>query len=420
MAKIGSMLMVILWLAGAGVIGQEAGRSLPSGQNPPPRVFLDGAYPDSSYIRTEIPFVTYVRDRADADIHLLVTEQGGEAGAEYQMEFIGHGRFQDIRFTLKYFADRLATEDQVREGFVRVMKKGLMPFLSRTDLEGQVSISYQDKARPAPMRDPWNRWLFSLGMSGSKSGEQFYESGSYRFQASANRVTQALKVQNSFSASVYKTRYDYEDLAVTTKTKQWQAGSFVVVSLGGHWSAGGWVQATSSTYTNVKASFRIAPAIEYNVFPYARATRAELRILYRLGYGYNQYFEETIFGKLREGLWSESLYAALNLTQPWGSASASITGSHYFRDLHLNRLTVYGELDVRIWKGFSFNVFGDYELIHDQLSIAKGTLTEEEILLRLKQLRTDFSYYLSAGISYSFGSIMSRSVNPRFGSGYYY
>ena len=52
--------------------------------------------------------------------------------------------------------------------------------------------------------------------------------------------------------------------------------------------------------------------------------------------------------------------------------------------------------------------------------VAKGTLSDEEILLRLKQLRTTFSYYLSLGLSYSFGSVMSRSVNPRFGTSYYY
>lgn len=411
---------MMVFLSGAGLSGQEAGREASQWQAAAPKVFLDGSYPDRNYIRTEVLFVTYVRDRKDADIHLLVTEQEGEAGAEYRMEFIGQGRFQDLRFTLKYFADRLATQDQVREGFVRVMKKGLMPFLSRTDLEDMLSISFKEKARAAAIKDPWNRWLFSVGLSGSTSGEQYYNSKYYRISASANRVTEALKVTTSFTTNVSASRFTYEGLAVTTNTKSWQGGTLVVKSLGEHWSAGGWLQTSASTYSNVKFSLRVAPAVEYNVFPYSQSTRAELRFLYRLNYGYNRYDEETIFGKIHEGLWSQSLNVTLNLTQPWGDASVSVVGSHYFHDLHLNRLVLYGEIFIRVWKGFSFNVGGDYELIHDQLSVARGTLSEEEILLRLKQLRTTYSYYLSLGISYSFGSAMSRSVNPRFGRSYYY
>lgn len=420
MRRVHPFLVGILWLSGVGALAQDRAAPPAAGSNPPPKVFLDGYCPDRDYVRTEIPFVVYVRDRKDADIHVLVTEQSGAAGSEYLMEFIGQGRFQDLRFTLKFFADRLATEDKVREGFVRVMKKGLMPFLAGTDVEDMISISFKEKTKPAVPKDAWDRWLFSLGVGGSKSGEESYGYGSYRISASANRVTEDLKIENSFYLNSSKTRYDYEDVEIETKTTSWRAGSLIVKSLGGHWSAGAWLQATSSTYSNIKSSVRIAPALEYDVFPYSRSTRAELRFLYRLAFDHNRYFEETIFGKLAESLWSQSLYVTLNLTQPWGTASASVTGSHYFHDAHLNHLVLYGGLDVRIWKGFSFYVMGDYQLIHDQISIVRGTLTEEEILLRLKQLRTGYSDYVSIGISYSFGSVMSRSVNPRFGTGYYY
>jgi hypothetical protein len=422
MRKIWSLLLGLVWLSGAGALAQETVPS-PSGVlNPAPRVFLDGYCPDRDYVRTEIPFVVYVRDRKDAEIHLLVTEQSGAAGSEYLMEFIGQGRFKDLRFTLKFFADRLATDDQLRAGFVRIMKKGLMPFLAGTDVEDMIAITYKEKAKTkvAPSKDPWDRWLFSLGLGGSKSGEESYGYGSYRISASANRVTGDLKIENSFYLNSSKTRYDYEDVEITTKTTSWRAGSLVVKSLGEHWSAGGWLQATASTYSNIKSSFRIAPAIEYDIFPYSQSTRTELRFLYRLALDHNRYIEETIFDKMTENLLSQSLNVTLNLTQPWGSASASITGSHYFHDVHLNHLVLYGGLFVRIWKGFSFNVMGDYQLIHDQISVVKGALTEEEILLRLKQLRTGYSYYVSIGISYSFGSVLSRSVNPRFGSDYSY
>jgi len=399
---------------------QEPGAKTVDWRNSAPRVYLDGSIVDRDYVLTEIPFVTYVRDRTDADIHILSTAQYGETGTEHLIEFIGRGKFQDIHFTLKFFSDRLFTEDEEREGYVRVLKKGLMPFLARTDLEGMLAVSFKEKARPEPIKDPWDRWLFSLSVGGSSSGEKYSGSNSYRGGFSVNRVTEDLKVSASFNISVNKSRFTFDDLEVLTETKSWRAGSLVVKSLGDHWSVGGWVQAVSSTYSNEDHSFRLAPALEYNLFPYSQATRKELRVLYRLNYSYYRYFEETIYGKLAEHLWSQSLNVSLEVRQPWGSASASVIGSHYFHDFSKNRVSLFGSLSFRVWKGFSFYVSGDYELVHDQLSIVKGDLTDEEILLRLKQLATTYSYYISVGISYSFGSSLRGAVNPRFGESYYY
>ena len=61
------------------------------------RVFLDCAQCDENYLRTEITFINYVRDRADADVHVLVTTQPtGGGGQEYTIKFIGLGRFAEI------------------------------------------------------------------------------------------------------------------------------------------------------------------------------------------------------------------------------------------------------------------------------------------------------------------------------------
>ncbi len=107
------------------------------------------------------------------------------------------------------------------------------------------------------------------------------------------------------------------------------------------------------------------------------------------------------------------------MIQPWGNANASVVGSHYFHDFSKNRLSLYASLSVRIWKGFSVYSSGGFSMIHDQLSLVKGVLSSDEILLRLKQMSTTYSYYMSLGISYSFGSTLRGAVNPRFGSGYY-
>ena len=55
--------------------------------------------------------------------------------------------------------------------------------------------------------------------------------------------------------------------------------------------------------------------------------------------------------------------------------------------------------------------------IRDQLNLAKGGATLEEVLLRRKQLATSYYYYFSVGLRFSFGSVRSNVVNPRFGTG---
>lgn len=54
---------------------ETANPSLDEMKKAAPKVFLDGARIDMDYIRTEITFVNYVRDRKEADVHVLITQQ---------------------------------------------------------------------------------------------------------------------------------------------------------------------------------------------------------------------------------------------------------------------------------------------------------------------------------------------------------
>ena len=88
------------------------------------------------------------------------------------------------------------------------------------------------------------------------------------------------------------------------------------------------------------------------------------------------------------------------------AAPATLAGSSFF-----------AATDVRLFQGFSFNVFGSYSKINDLIGLPKGEASTEEILLRLRQLATHYSYSVNFGISYSFGSIFNSVVNPRYGGG---
>jgi hypothetical protein len=147
------------------------------------------------------------------------------------------------------------------------------------------------------------------------------------------------------------------------------------------------------------------------------STRRFFTIQYRVGYTENWYNEETIFLKTHERLFNEDLNIRYQVRERWGSVDTSLSGSNYFQDFAKNRINFSCNLNIRLFEGLSLDVSGSYSRIHDQISIPKGELSAEEILLNRRQQATSFTYNTSIGLRYTFGSIYSNVVNPRFGSG---
>ncbi|MDH5468164.1 MAG: hypothetical protein OEY25_12170 [Candidatus Aminicenantes bacterium] len=371
---------------------------------------------DHDYIRTEIPFVNYVRDRKEADIHLLITTQRtGAGGMEYTMAFIGLQDFIEIQDTLKYVSQSTDTRDDVRKGMVRVIKLGLIPFINKTPIADYITVLCEEKVQPTAVEDKWNFWVFYIGFSGSVSGESQRRSFSLRGNLSASRVTPESKLRIGVSGNFNESKYTYEEETFSSYSDSKSFSTMYVKSLSEHWSIGAWFTAYSSTYNNIDLSLSPSPAIEYNLFPYSQSTRRQLRFVYRIGYSFRCYMEETIYDKTKENLLSESLSITFEVREPWGDASTTIVGSHYFHDLSNNRLQLYGHLSLRLTKGLSLSMGGGFSAIHDQLALRKGERTLDEILLRRSELATDFDYNASIGFSYTFGSVYSNVVNPRFG-----
>ena len=122
-----------------------------------PNVYLDCARRncDFDFIKTEITFVNYVRDRQSADVHIIVTRQTtGSGGGDYTISFIGLKRHKGKDATLHYFSKPTDTEDQVRKGLANILKQGLVPYVYDTPLSEFISVSYAQKQdfRPTPDR----------------------------------------------------------------------------------------------------------------------------------------------------------------------------------------------------------------------------------------------------------------------------
>lgn len=378
-------------------------------------------YMDLDYFRTEIPFVNYMRDRADADVHILTTVQrtGGD-GREFTINFIGLRKFEGQRNTLKYTSKLTDTEDIIRKELVRYFKIGLMQFVSQSPAVRQLDVSYHKPAsgevQSQPVDDPWNYWTFRTRIRGNFNGEKSYKYSNLNSSFTANRVTEAWKLNFYLSVSHTRTLYDYgEELSYIDDRKSNYFDGSLVKSLTPHWSLGIESGAAKSTYNNYDLWAYFTPGIEYNVYPYSESTQRQFTFQYLLGAHYYDYHEQTIYLKMSEQLFNEQLNIAYEVKQPWGSIDISLRGSHYLHDIKKCNVSLDNSIELKLIKGFSLDIYGYITLVRDQLSLPGSGASLEEILLRRRELETSYEYYTSIGISYTFGSIYNNVVNPRFG-----
>jgi hypothetical protein len=426
-------LALLLSIAGAALAQTPAAPAAPA-ERQMPRVFLDCNQCDDDYVRKEVTFVDYVRNREDADVHVLVTLQDtGGGGRQWTMKFIGLGDHRGIDQTLTYNSPQTATSDEVRAGFVEVFKRGLVRYALDTAIGQrlQVTVKKADAdAKPAPGKDPWNFWVFEIEGNGSFDGEESSKGRSVGAEFDATRTTDAWRVSIDAGASYRDTRFvldddddeeeedgDGENRTILSVRRGLEASGIVVKSLTQHWSLGMMASAESETFRNFVINTRIAPGIEYNFFPYSESTRRMLTVQYTVGHVHHRYREETIFGKLRQQLADHRAEVGLSMRQPWGSANAEFNLQQYLTDLSKYSLGLEGGANVRLFKGFSVNFFGEFSRTRDQIYLPRGEASTEEILLRQRQLLTGYQYFFDFGLRYTFGSIFNNIVNPRFGGG---
>lgn len=392
----------------------------------PPDVYIDceSWLCDFDYFRTEIPFVDYVRDRQDAEVHVLVTTQStGAGGTAFTLSFIGQGGFVGVDDELGYTSAPTATEDEVRAGLARAIQAGLVRYLARTPMLDRLGIVYtaSEGASTAPAQaeaDPWNHWVFTTSVSGFGNGESTYRHLRLFGSASANRTTEAWKTSASVNTSRSSQAFELSDGSeVQNVQENYGASTLVVKSLTDHWSAGFRASASRSTQRNIDLEASFAPAVEYNVFPYAASTRKMLTFQYALGPTYANYADSTIYDELQEVRLQHALSAGVRARQPWGSVGVSAAALQFLHDLEKFNLDLGGNAEVRLVRGLSVSLGGNVEFIRAQLYLPKGDATDEDVLLRRRQLATSWRYFLNFGISYRFGSKFNNVVNPRFTGG---
>ncbi|QED36671.1 hypothetical protein FK178_02610 [Antarcticibacterium arcticum] len=395
------------------------------------RVFLDcQSYCDQDFIKREIPFVDYVNDRFQSNVFILSNHQvTGSGGRDYKLQFTGREMFAGVNDTLSFVRHATATDDEGRQQMVQTLKLGLVKYLARTEHGKNLQISMKEDGGEAgietgaPQEDPWNLWVFNARVNAYLNGDRNYFSNSFSSGFSAARITEKFKTTTSLSYSVNRNRYGEGEDAFEFSNEYYRGNNTTVWALGDHWSAGGYFEVLRSDFGNYRSSWTLNPAIEYNFFPYSESNNHYVGLMYKIGPSYFDYYEETIYLQTEELRFKHNLSLDISLNKKWGQLSGSASYGHYFHDISKNRLTFSGYADLRLYKGLSLNLSGYFALQRDQLNIAKGDISNEDLLTRRRQLDSNYSFYSSFGIRYRFGSIFNNVVNPRFdgaGSVYFF
>jgi hypothetical protein len=374
---------------------------------------------DSDHFRREITWVNWMRDRQDGDLHLLITsQQTGGGGTRYTLDYLGRGPLEGVEKSLSYVSDADDTDSEVREGLTRTIALGLVQFVETTPVAPRLRVVYaptETSVIRRDERDPWNLWVFRVGADGSIEGDSLERGYSLESSASADRVSEDMKINVRVSGDYNRDEFDdlEEGEKYVNTSEDYSASVLTVWSLTDRWSLGGRADASRSTFLNNDLTVSGGPTVEYNIFPYRESTRRSITFRYSIEVAAFNYGQVTVEGKLNEVLPRHSLMIAAALQQPWGEIFGSVEGIQYFHDLATHRINTNLDVEYRLFRGLSLDVSGRFSRIKDQFYLGAEDLTPEEILLRRLERETPYRFEIGIGFSYRFGSKFANIVNPR-------
>ncbi len=391
-----------------------------TGLSPIPNVYLDCNSCDVTYIRSNITFVNYVRDQDDASIYLLINdERTAGGGREYNLIFSEIGFQNGRNDTLRYVSSSTDTSDERRIGLNRYIKIGLIPFVSNTIAIESMDVFYEQPAisgdQDVVIEDPWNNWVFDVNLRSNMSGQaREFNFGLYS-GLEAERTTETWKIRTRAHGEIRRRNVELTDRTLNVNRDWGNYWGMIAYSVSDHLSLGVFTGTSFNRTNNIALQTYIAPAVEYNFFPYSEFQQRRFLVQYQISPQYRRYFNTTIFLKDSELIMEQEVSGRLRYDQRWGRIDIRVSGSHYFHDTAINRITFNPSFDIRVMRGLSVSISGSYRVINDQLSLEfSGDPNDPISIIEGVQRPTSYDYSFSFGLSYTFGSIYNNVVNPRF------
>lgn len=395
-------------------------------QNKKLKIFLDcsGSICDQNFIRTEISLVDFLNDRLAADVHLLITTSPTGLGTTlYQLIFYDLIK-KNHTDTLRFYSEVNATGAEKRERLLQYIKLGLAPWIAHTSYATAVNIQMhpnKDSSNILNTQDNWNYFVFNASAEGSVSADQNYTDISSSVGFTVSRVTNASRFKFSISGSRYVSTYkiteDDESIKYKVENSSYHIRHYFVKAISQHWGIGYSAGLMNSTFANTRSRIFLNPVVEYNFFKFSDINNRLFTLRYGAELVHFSYYDTTLYNRKQESLPGHEVSMSLRFTQKWGSLSCGAYYRNYFKDASFYSAGAEIYFDVRITGGLSLYIAGTGNIIHDQVYLKKGMATEQEILIRRRQLASSFDYETSFGINLRFGSKINNFINQRI-SGY--
>jgi hypothetical protein len=381
------------------------------------KVYFEGIRLDMDYLRRNMRFVDFVNDPAVADVHVIIARRvSGSGGQVYSLMYNNLTMENLSDYTISCTTLASDTYEESRKKITDALALGLMPFVNQTKASEKLVIRFNGNGEEAPTQvneDPWHSWTFRGDVYGDVNLEESRKNYDYSFNFRADKVTEDWRYRNFARRSVRTRKYISDGEEYRSDNTSTNASSSVVKSLSSRWSTGVFGSYYNSNYSNTVYSISFKPAIEYNIFPWDISDRKVFTIAYYIGPEWKKYYEETIFDKTRESLWEQSLRLDLQIVQTWGEIEAGLDATNYMHDWSKHRITFDTDLSVRIVRGLSLRMGVRVENVHDQIYLAKGDVSLEDVLLNKVQLPSSFEIGENVGVRVQFGSIYNNIVNNR-------
>ena len=393
----------------------------------PLRVFFDcdGRSCDQQFYRTEIDWVDWVRQREDADVHVIVaSQQNASGGQSFDIRFVGLNQLEGKDDELVFSSLGTDVDQERLDGIAGVLSIGFARFATLLGIRDVVTIQGNQRVGIDPaervvgaaeVEDPWNLWSFRMGGDIEIDGEDTRKSRDVGTSFSADRVSPTwifgfdLRYSNDFQ------EIERSDGSVFENTQEdWSVNSEIVYAIAEHWSVGLVTASGKLPQRNQTLSIEFRPGFEYSYFPYSEATRRALTFHYEVGPTYREYEEITLFDETSETRFEQQARVEFSQRQTWGDASLNLEGSQYLHDTSLYAVSLSGNLEFRLFRGLSLDVRGSYSFGDNQIYLSADGQTDEEILLELRQRQSNQRYGFEVGFNYRFGSIYNNVVNNRF------
>lgn len=376
----------------------------------------------SDYVRQEIPIVSFMRDRMDADVQIIALSQWNTTGSMVStFQFLGLKEFSGKNDTLQFTIQPTATDDDRRNLVVKYIKQGLVRYWNLTDLAEYISISLPENKVDSSKtdfhkkeKDKYDYWVFQFGVNGNANGNQNYQDLSFSGYASADRETNKSKNNGFLSFSEQISSFNDNGTKLKYEFQDFNLGYSFAYKLNEHWAVGTDAKFSNSRFSNIRGKYGLGATLEYSIFPYKEFNTLRWIVITSLSAKHQSYYDTTIYLKTKESFFANELASIFSYTQPWGSVNVGAFSNVMIPDIAKSAVNFTGAISWRITRGLNFALWGNYSIVRNQINIRKGDASTEELLIRNRELLSAYDYNLGVGFSYRFGSKYNDIVNPIF------